>query len=163
MTGQVVQRKGFKRVIKTHKDLPMFVVDFSDGNIKTDVILSVRFEKFRPLLGIRKAEIVKTEDERPWFRYFLEEFYPVSIDEALSIADGSLVPLEYNKEMNSFKHWEGSLGRTEPDWARGLIIKRLLKLDHDKKPTKKQSDLLVECHIWTHANWFYQSFKHFKV
>lgn len=160
MTSQTVQRKGFKRVIKTHKDLPSFIVSFEIDKLLTEVVLFERNDdgKTRPLLGIRNAFI-----EKEYLNWRSEKFYPVTIDEALSIVDGSLVPNEYDEATNSFKHWEGELERDESDYVRGYIVYRLLKHDVNKKPTEKQKRLLIEYQVWRQANWFFQSFKHFKV
>lgn len=161
----VVRRPGLAKIRKTDKDLPTSCVSFiDDDNVYNLVVLYIRHCKARPLLGLRRARRVKSEKlGRVWLDWFYDEIFPITIDEAFAFADGSFIPAGYDKETDSFTKWEGKLEEDEPNFWRGVMIRRLLKHNQERELTEKQIACLVEDHIFKQATWFYQSCKHFKA
>lgn len=106
-----VKRDGFPRVRKTPFDLPTDCLGYEDNGIYSSIVLYIRDDpKTRPLLGIRRADIVMGKTGRPWYRWWEhEEIYPVSISECRAILDGSLIPAGYDKKNDCFTRWEGDL------------------------------------------------------
>lgn len=161
----VVRRPGLAKIRKTDKDLPTSCVSFiDDDDVHNEVVLYIRRCKTRPLLGLRKARRVECEKlGRVWLDWFCDEIFPITIDEAFAFADGSFIPAGYDKETDSFTKWEGKLEEGEPDFWRGLLIRRLLKHNQERKLTERQIECLAEDHIFKQATWFFQTIKHIKV